>query len=303
MSREINIALAQINVVVGAVEDNVDRIISFARRARAELDCDLMVCSELVMTGYPPEDLLYRPGFNERVEQQLQRLCESVTDIDLYIGYPKKTADGLFNVGGLIQGGKLTHEYFKMDLPNYGVFDEKRYFSAGDKVCVVEYKDVVMGLTVCEDIWNDGPVEQAIASGAEIILNINGSPYHANKISERCDVVCARSKKVQTPVIYVNQVGGQDELVFDGASFVTDAQGEVVHQMASFEEALSRVTVRSDFVGISISGTEMVAEHEYLQSIYNALVLGVRDYVTKNGFSGVVIGLSGGIDSGLTAAL
>ena len=189
MSREINIALAQINVVVGAVESNVDRIIEFAMRARSELNCDLMVCAELVLTGYPPEDLLMRPGFLERVEQQLERLCQSVTDIDLYVGYPKKTEHGLFNVGALIQQGEITHEYFKMDLPNYGVFDEKRYFSAGDVPCVVDYKDVVLGLTVCEDVWNDGPVEQAIAKGADLILNINGSPYHANKISERCDVV------------------------------------------------------------------------------------------------------------------
>ena len=303
MSSKIRIALAQINVVVGAIEENVDRIIEFAKRARSELNCDLMVCSELVLTGYPPEDLLLRPGFNSRIEQQLQRLCDTVVDIDLVIGYPKKTSEGLFNIGAMIQGGELTHEYKKVKLPNYSVFDEKRYFLPGEKPCVIEYKDHLLGLTVCEDIWHQGPIEDAVSEGAEIILNINGSPYHTNKIPERRDVVCAKAKDVQTPVIYVNQIGGQDELVFDGASFATDKDGEVIHQMASFEEGLSAVELNNDHGVISLIGTEMVAESSYHESVYNALVLGVRDYVKKNGFSGVVIGLSGGIDSALTTTI
>ena len=148
MSGEINISLAQINVVVGAVENNVDRIIEFANRARDELQSDLMVCSELVLTGYPPEDLLLRPGFNSRVEQQLKRLCDAVSGIDLIVGYPKKTEEGLYNVAALIKDGLITHEYKKIKLPNYSVFDEKRYFLAGDKSCVIEYKDCLLGLTV-----------------------------------------------------------------------------------------------------------------------------------------------------------
>lgn len=303
MSGEISIALAQINVVVGAIEDNVDKIIEFADRARNDLQSDLMVCSELVLTGYPPEDLLLRPGFNSRVEQQLKRLCESVQGIDLIVGYPKKTAEGLFNVGALIQNGKITHEYKKIKLPNYSVFDEKRYFIAGDKPCVIEYKDCLIGLTVCEDIWHTGPVEDAVADGAEVIININGSPYHTNKIPERREVVCERAKAVQTPVIYTNQIGGQDELVFDGASFATDHNGAVVHQMASFAEGLSAVTMVKDEEGVRLIGSEMVPESEFLANVYNALVLGVRDYVQKNGFSGVVIGLSGGIDSALTTTI
>ncbi len=303
MSSEIRIALAQINVVVGAVEDNVDRIIDFANKAKSELDCDLMVCSELVLTGYPPEDLLLRPGFYARIEQQLTRLCESVKDIDLIIGYPKKTEEGSFNIGALIQQGVITHEYKKMKLPNYSVFDEKRYFLPGETPCVIEYKDRLLGLTVCEDIWHVGPVEAAVAEGAEVIININGSPYHTNKIPERRDVVCAKAKEVQTPVVYVNQIGGQDELVFDGASFVTDREGEVVHQMASFEEGLSVVELLGDDTGVVLKGSEMVSETSFHENVYNALVLGVRDYVQKNGFSGVVIGLSGGIDSALTTTI
>lgn len=303
MSSEINIALAQINVVVGAMQSNVDRIIEFARRARDEFDADLMVCSELVITGYPPEDLLLRPGFIARVEQQLQRLCESVKDIDLIVGYPKKTDNGLFNVGVLIQNGKITHEYRKNKLPNYSVFDEKRYFLPGQKTCVIDYKGILLGLTICEDIWGRGPVENTVIEGAEIVININGSPYHTNKIPERRAVVCECARSLRTPIIYVNQVGGQDELVFDGASFAIDKDGGVVHQMGSFEESLSTVRVVSDNSGIRVSGSEKVVESGFHKSIYDALVLGVRDYVNKNGFSGVVIGLSGGIDSALTTAI
>ena len=303
MSSEINIALAQINVFVGAVEQNVDSIIKFAERARDELQADLLVCSELVLTGYPPEDLLLRPGFNSRVEQQLERLCSSVSGIDLIVGYPKKTAEGLFNIGALIVDGKIKHEYKKVKLPNYSVFDEKRYFLAGDEPCVLDYKGVMLGLTVCEDIWHDGPIESAVEQGAQVIVNINGSPYHANKIPERRNVVCERSKATKTPVIYVNQVGGQDELVFDGASFATDSKGEVVHQMVSFDEALSSVTLNLKDQKLSVKGSQMISEFSYHESIYNALVLGVKDYVNKNGFSGVVIGLSGGIDSALTTTI
>lgn len=303
MSSEISIGLAQINVVVGAIEDNVSRIIEFAERARDEQGCDLLVCAELVITGYPPEDLLLRPGFNTRVQQQLQRLCESVSGIDLVVGYPLKTEQGLYNVGALISGGKISHEYRKIKLPNYSVFDEKRYFLAGDEACLIDYKGVMLGLTVCEDIWHDGPIEDAVAQGAELIININGSPYHSNKITERRNVICDRANKVAAPVIYVNQVGGQDELVFDGASFACDSDGVVVHQMASFSEALSSVKVVKDANGTNIFGSEMVAEQGFHESVYNALVLGVGDYVRKNGFSGVVIGLSGGIDSALTTTI
>jgi len=303
MSSEINIALAQINVFVGAVEQNVDSIIKFAERARDEQKADLLICSELVLTGYPPEDLLLRPGFNSRVEQQLERLCSSVNGIDLIVGYPKKTVEGLFNIGALIVDGKITHEYKKVKLPNYSVFDEKRYFLAGDEPCVIDYKGLILGLTVCEDIWHDGPIESAVEQGAQVIVNINGSPYHANKIPERRNVVCDRSKATNTPVIYVNQVGGQDELVFDGASFATDSKGDVVHQMVSFDEALSSVTLSMKDNKLSIKGSQMISEFSYHESIYNALVLGVKDYVNKNGFSGVVIGLSGGIDSALTTTI
>ena len=303
MSSEINIGLAQINVVVGAIEQNVDQIITYAERARDELKCDLLVCAELVLTGYPPEDLLLRPGFNSRVEQQLERLCESVSGIDLIVGYPKKTEEGLYNIGALIQHGKVVREYKKIKLPNYGVFDEIRYFLPGDETCVVDYKGFKLGLTVCEDIWHDGPVEDAVAAGAELIININGSPYHMNKIPERRALVCNRAKETNTPVIYVNQVGGQDELVFDGASFVCDNKGEVIHQDQSFEQSLSLVKAVKSEHGVQLTGSQVVAEQGYHESIYNALVLGVRDYVIKNGFSGVVIGLSGGIDSALTTAI
>lgn len=303
MSCEIKIALAQINVVVGAIESNVDQIIEYAERARDELACDLVVCAEMVLTGYPPEDLLMRPGFHERVEQQLARLCKAIKGIDLIVGYPKIEGDQMFNVGALISNNDVVYEYKKQKLPNYAVFDEKRYFTEGNQSCVFDYKGVNLGLTVCEDIWHDGPMEDSVNEGAELIININGSPYHSNKISERRAVVCERAAKVATPVVYVNQVGGQDELVFDGASFMCNAQGEVVHQMASFEATLSVVSVVKTSNELTVSGSELVAESELLESVYNALVMGVRDYVLKNGFKGVVIGLSGGIDSALTTTI
>ena len=303
MSSEIKIGLAQINVVVGSIESNVDRIIEYAERARDDQKCDLLVCAEMVLTGYPPEDLLMRPGFHSRVEQQLERLCQAVKGIDLIVGYPKREGDQMFNMGALVSGGKIEYEYKKIKLPNYAVFDEKRYFTSGEETCVFDYKGVKLGLTVCEDIWHHGPVEDAVRDGAELIININGSPYHADKISERRDVVCKRAASVSTPVVYVNQVGGQDELVFDGASFACDSSGHVVHQMASFEEGMSVVTVSKNKSGLSLEGSEDIPELEPLESIYSALVVGVRDYVRKNGFSGVVIGLSGGIDSALTTTI
>lgn len=307
MSSEIKIGLAQINVLVGAIVHNVDKIIEFANRARDELNCDLMVCSELVLSAYPPEDLLLRPGFHARIQQQLKRLAEQVKGIDLIVGYPKRTEQGLFNMAALIADGKITAEYAKIKLPNYAVFDEKRYFVAGRQACVVDYKGVKLGLTVCEDIWHDGPVELAVSDGAEVIININGSPYHCNKIPERTGVVSAKAKKTKTPVIYVNQVGGQDELVFDGASFAVDASGNVIHQMISLEESLSSVSIVKDKAAanrtVEIRGSEIIEDYADLESIYKALVLGVRDYVRKNGFSSVVIGLSGGIDSALTTTI
>ncbi len=303
MSSEIKIGLAQINVVVGAIESNVDRVIEYAERARDGLKCDLLVCSEMVLTGYPPEDLLMRPGFHTRIEQQLARLCNEVSGIDVIVGLPVLEGKRMFNIAALISDGKITQCYKKMKLPNYAVFDEKRYFTAGDQTCVFDYHGVTLGLTVCEDIWHDGPIEQAVEDGAELIININGSPFHSNKIAERRGVVCARAANVERPVIYVNQVGGQDELVFDGASFACDAKGEVVHQMASFDEGLSVVRVQKNGHDLSLTGTEYVTEFAPLESIYNALVLGVRDYVHKNGFKGVVIGLSGGIDSALTTTI
>ena len=304
MSSEIKIGLAQINVLVGGIEYNVDQIIDYANRARKQLQCDLMVCSELVLTGYPPEDLLLRPGFHRRVQQQLERLMQEVKGIDIVVGYPKKSPDGLFNMAALIGDGMIKAEYAKIKLPNYAVFDEKRYFVAGDSACIVDYKGVKLGLTVCEDIWHDGPIEMAVDEGAELIININGSPYHSNKIPERTEIVSEKAKKTGTPVIYVNQVGGQDELVFDGASFAVDASGDVIHQMISLDEALSCITVNKNGLGeVLVQGSEMATDYSELESIYRALVLGVRDYVKKNGFKSVVIGLSGGIDSALTTSI
>lgn len=300
--KPLRLALAQLNMHVGAIEKNVDALISAANTAK-EQGADLLVGSELCLTGYPPEDLLFRRGFNQRVEEQLQRLIDSVSGIDLIVGYPKRKDGLLYNVAGVIVDGKLTAEYSKQKLPNYSVFDEKRYFVPGEESLVIDYHQHRLGITICEDIWHDGPVEDAAAAGASLIINLNASPYHTKKIPERFDVVATKAKKIALPIVYVNQVGGQDELVFDGASFCVAADGTLQQQSVCFEASLDYAEYVSE-AGVSrLTKGEIAELPDFLAMVYAALVCGVRDYVNKNGFKGVVLGLSGGIDSGLTVAL
>ncbi len=297
------LALAQINFHVGAIEKNVDLIIAAAETA-LDNGADLLVTSELSLTAYPPEDLLLRKGFLRRVEQELTRLISSVKGIDMIIGYPKEVGDTLYNAAGLIVDGKLVGEYFKQELPNYSVFDEKRYFEPGSKALVVDYKGINIGITICEDIWHDNSVEQSVENGAELIININGSPYHTKKIPERFEVIANKAKSVQRPIVYVNQVGGQDELVFDGASFCVDKDANVLQQSPCFEEDLAYIDVEVDKSGTCELQASVIAElPEFNSMVYQSLVCGLRDYVEKNGFKGVVLGLSGGIDSGITLAI
>jgi NAD+ synthase (glutamine-hydrolysing) len=260
------------------------------------------VFPELTLTGYPPEDLLFRDGFLDDVEAGLQRVRESVSGIATIVGYPQRSADGLTNAAALINNGDLQAVYHKRDLPNYSVFDEKRYFVPGNLPCVVELSGVRLGLSICEDIWHKGPVEESVAAGADLIININASPFHMEKVEERYEVVSARAKGLGRPVIYVNQVGGQDELVFDGGSFAVNADGGLACRAACFEESIETVVaVSAD--GIRLERSGIIEPADKVERVYQALVLGVADYVNKNGFPGVVLGLSGGIDSALTAAI
>ena len=300
--KPLRLALAQLNVHVGAIENNVDALIHAAQHAKEE-GADLLIGAELCITGYPPEDLLFRRGFIHRVEQELQRLIASVSGIDMIVGYPKRENGQLYNVAGVIVDGALVAEYRKQELPNYSVFDEKRYFVEGKEALVVDYRQHRLGITICEDIWHDGPVEDAAAAGASLIINLNASPYHTQKIPERFKVVAGKAEKVALPIVYVNQVGGQDELVFDGASFCVAADGTLEQQSPCFAQSIDCVEYVSEGGVSRLSAGEIIELPDFLAMVYASLVCGVRDYVEKNGFKGVVLGLSGGIDSGLTVAL
>jgi NAD+ synthase (glutamine-hydrolysing) len=302
MGARLRIALGQLNLLVGDVAGNAAKMIAAAQRARDELKADVILFPELALTGYPPEDLLLRPDLSVRVELALGEMLRSISDIDVIVGYPKRQYGKLFNAASLLRGGKVTATYFKHILPNYGVFDEKRYFAEGFDPCVLDIRGTPVGLTICEDVWDRGPVEQAVNAGAKLMFNINASPYHRKKGQERFEVVARRARNNGVPIVYLNLVGGQDELVFDGDSFVVDARGEMTQRAPAFEEGAHLVEIETDgrMAPVPARITPDLSEAE---SVYAALVLGVRDYIGKNGFAGAVIGLSGGVDSALTLCI
>jgi NAD+ synthase (glutamine-hydrolysing) len=298
----LRILIAQVNVLVGDVPGNRDKVVAAAHAARDEHGADLVVFPELTLTGYPPEDLLLRPELITRTEAALDDLCARVQGIAMVIGYPRSDLGGLYNTAGLIADGRIVAEYAKQCLPNYSVFDEKRYFRPGSAPCVYDFKGVRLGLSVCEDIWEEGPTQRAAEAGAQLLININASPYHTGKASEREALVQRRAMEHDLAVVYANLVGGQDELVFDGGSFVVDAAGDVTHRGPFFMEAAIVVDVELDPRPHPLVGARAPLPDEE-EAVYRALVLGVRDYVCKNGFHGAVLGLSGGIDSALTLAI
>jgi NAD+ synthase (glutamine-hydrolysing) len=302
MGSRLRIALGQLNLLVGDVPGNAAKIISSAQRARDELKAHVVVFPELALTGYPPEDLLLRPDLTVRVELALGGMLREISGIDVIVGYPKRQYGKLFNAASLLRDGKVATTYFKHRLPNYGVFDEKRYFAEGANPCVIDLQGVPTGITLCEDVWEQGPVEQAVNAGAKLMINLNASPFHKNKGKERFDVVARRARANGVPIVYLNLVGGQDELVFDGDSFVVDGRGEMTQRAPAFVEGLYLVEVDADGQVTPVTGPIMPELSEE-ESVYTALVLGVRDYIGKNGFAGAVIGLSGGIDSALTLCL
>ena len=303
MASEFGVALAQLNLVVGDLEGNRKRIVDAAVEARDVLNCRFVVFPELTICGYPPEDLLHRNRFVDDCESVLQSLTDAVPGIAMVIGHPHRESSRLFNAATIVDGGQQLATYHKQKLPNYGVFDEKRYFSPGNTSAVCEIDNVRIGLTICEDVWEDGPVEQSVSDGAEVIFTLNGSPFDTAKIAYReNEIVAARARNNNTSIAYVNLVGGQDELVFDGGSLVCDATGAIVTRAAHFEEAV----IRSSFVRSSqvVPKQNSIANvPDRVHGIYSAIKLGTRDYIHKNGFNGAVVGLSGGIDSALTLAL
>ena len=298
----LRIAIAQLDFLVGDVAGNARRVLEAAREARDRLGANAVVFPELTLSGYPPEDLILRRDFLAAVETALERLAREIDGITVILGFPEATDAGVYNSAAVIRDGNIQRTYRKQRLPNYGVFDEKRYFRPGDAACVFELGGVPVGLTICEDIWRPGPVEQAGSAGARLILNLNASPYQAGKARDREAVVRERVGAAGIPLLYANLVGGQDELVFDGASFVMDRHGVIAARLPEFEECLSAV----DFeVGEEVAPRPATLAPHLPDdaSVYRALVTGIRDYVRKNRFKGAVLGLSGGIDSALTLAL
>ncbi|WP_078084490.1 NAD+ synthase [Microbulbifer mangrovi] len=299
----LQLVLAQINLLVGDIPGNTDQVVEVARRAHREHGADLVLFPELTLCGYPPEDLLLRPSMQKRIDAALSKLKLAQLPCAVLIGYPRVIAGTVLNMAGLIQNGELVAEYAKQKLPNYQVFDELRYFVPGEQPCVVDIKGIPTAITICEDIWHPEPVVQAERAGAKLMLNINASPFHRGKAQERLALLGRQAQAGKMPIVYVNSVGGQDELVFDGGSFAVDRNGELCGRAPEFVESLLPVTVQADGDQVSLIQGSDAKPLDGLASVYQALVLGVRDYVNKNGFKGVVLGLSGGIDSALTLAV
>jgi len=293
----MRIALAQFNPVVGDIAGNTQKILDLAHQAIA-LGADVMVTPELALTGYSPEDLLLRPHFYQACTQALDQLLE-LDDITLVVGHPVMMGAERFNAATVLRDGNRLGMYCKMLLPNDEVFDECRYFTPGAAPLVFEQQGVKVGILICQDIWELDPAAETAEAGADVVLVLNASPFHRNKIETRHEILRYRSEETGLPFAYVNLVGGQDELVFDGASFAVDNQGAVVAQAAAFREELLLIEVDQR----NIRPASKAPLPEPLECVYQALVLGVRDYIGKNGFPGVLLGLSGGIDSALTMAI
>lgn len=303
MSEKLNIVMAQLNLLVGDIDGNTARIIGAAKRAAVDFAADVVVFPELALTGYPPEDLLLRPSLKLRVEKALQHILQESIDPILVIGFPESAGGAVFNSLLVAKQGEIVAEYRKQCLPNYQVFDERRYFAAGDRACTLDLKGTRIAFTICEDLWEDEPARQAKNAGAQMLVNINASPFHTAKLEERQDLVCKRSTEEGFPVVYVNLLGGQDELVFDGGSMAA-SEGQLACQVPQFVEGLFPLEVQIDTAGACQIAVQQLSPSLSLEAqVYETLVLGLRDYVTKNRFSGVVLGLSGGIDSALSLAI
>jgi NAD+ synthase (glutamine-hydrolysing) len=297
---KLKIVLAQLNFLVGDIEGNAQLIIEEARANVGKADA--IILPELAITGYPPEDLLLRNHFIQRVELAVAHILSRVRGIHLVVGYPRRRDGKLYNVAGVWRDGEVVAEYEKHKLPNYSVFDEKRYFSPGREAVTFALQGVRIGLSVCEDIWEVEPAAMSRAAGAQLLLNINASPFHIGKAPEREELVQNRARENNFPIIYVNLVGGQDELVFDGGSFVVNAEGQLIERFDFFTEASVCVELATED-GLQQPSTMIAPLMSEEERVYQALVTGVRDYVGKNGFNGAIIGLSGGVDSALTLAI
>lgn len=298
----LRVVMAQADFLVGDIPGNTQLVIESALKAATDLQADVVVFPELCLTGYPPEDLLLRPSLDIRINEALDALVQANLPVTIVIGTPLRHSGLLYNAAVVVERGEITHRYFKRFPPNYQVFDEKRYFAAGSDTCVVEIAGVAVGITVCEDVWSDGPIEDAARAGARLILNLNASPYDIDKQARRKALLERKSRENCVSIVYVNLVGGQDELVFDGGSMVFDHSGALAVEAPQFVEGLYPVDFLNEHHCQPVSQPP-VPEPSLEENVYRALVLGVRDYVNKNGFKSVVLGLSGGIDSAVALAV
>ena len=303
MKNKISIVLAQLDLAVGDISGNTKLIIDSCEKAKNQHNADLIIFPELSISGYPPEDLLLHSGFKRRINDALNSIKEEVAGISALIGFPDYSDDFIYNACAVFRDKEEIVKYRKEALPNYSVFDEKRYFTSDEQPTVFELKGKKIGINICEDIWHKSAAMKAKESGAEIIIVINGSPYEKDGQSKRENIVKQRALQIDLPIVYLNMIGGQDELVFDGASFVMSKNGEIKYRATSFEESMDLFEfdlINNECVPIksNISSKLSVAE-----SVYKALVRGTKDYIEKHKFSGVVMGLSGGIDSALTLSI
>jgi len=304
MADSLNVVLAQLNLLVGDIDGNAERIITSAKQAFDNQSAHLIVFPELTLTGYPPEDLLIRPSLQARIERALEKILEADLPGYIVVGFPEQVNFSLYNTLALIKGRDRLATYHKQCLPNYQVFDERRYFNPGNDGCVFQIHGTRVAFTICEDLWELAPIVQAREAGAQLLININASPFHINKLEERQQLLQQRATEGGVPVIYVNLVGGQDELVFDGGSMAVNADGTCQFLAPSYIEGNYFLKVNVGANGsCQIPEQNIASNHSLEEQVYDALVLGVRDYVNKNNFPGVVLGLSGGIDSSLTLAI
>ena len=303
MTRSIRIAFAQLNPVLGDIKGNAEKARS-ARATAAAAGADVVLFSELFIVGYPPEDLVLKPALQADARAAVEALArETVSGPGVLIGTPWVEAGKLYNAMAYLDGGEVKALRYKVDLPNYGVFDEKRVFAPGPMPGPIDVRGVRIGVPICEDIWKPDVVECLSETGAEVLLVPNGSPFEMAKEETRLNIAVARVVESGLPLAYLNQLGGQDELVFDGASFVLNADRSVALQMPAWEESIAVTQWREGAGGWACEVSERVALPGGLEAVYQAMMMGLGDYVRKNRFPGVVLGLSGGIDSALTAAV
>ena len=301
--KRISVGVIQANPIVGDIQGNLNLAISAIEDIASKETPDIFLLTEMFITGYPPEDLILRDDLLDQSYEAVQKLTEIKPESFIVIGYPKKEGESIYNCAGVLRNHSIITEYKKQELPNYEVFDEKRYFVSGSSPGIFEVNGLRVALSVCEDIWHEKVVKQAQENGANLMLNINASPFHLRKIEDRKRLISGHSAKYKLPIIYANQVGGQDELVFDGTSMAMDGNGKQVLQLDKFKSD-SRIISFVEKDDVLITEDEMVIpEDNELEEVYQALVIGAKDYIEKNKFPGVIIGSSGGIDSALTAVI